>query len=763
MRKLFTSAVIVLGFALPVVTTSPVAASPADEYSGPYVGAGNLPPGCGNDVSVAQQMASGVVAETNVCHRMRTGMNGLDSPQVDVLILVPVSPTVEQDMRITRQAIEMWEGGIDYLATEMGLDWLAGGMDFHITVDSFDPTGQDGGEFTTYPVVDPEIVVVVANPVGFGSAGIGIDPVASVFTNPNIVPCQPVGNPFDIEQWENVPGFNSHHESRSGTYVEDCGEQGGGGNVCFAVNAATDPAPDLVELNGIFDLVAHEVGHCLTVGHVGDGLEGSWGALPPNDIMAYSSDPPGLNKCVSTLDVEGVALTMSKYLDVNGDGAIDARDLLRANDQVGEGGNPFQVQHPDDHLYASSSGSPLDCPQPDLGPLPGAQPTDWTPAPVRTNASAPATEPQLNDGGSTGGGAAPAPTATSPQTSSDPAPNGTSPQPSPSEPAPSGTAPRTTPSEPADGPDDGSQTRETTADAGTTPDAPAVTRIAGADRIETSVSTSRLAFGDGQAGAVVLTRADQFADGLAGTSLAVANRAPILLSPGSGLDARVAQEIRRVLPTGRQVFVLGGPAALTGAMDAQLEAMGYRAVRLAGADRFETSVRIAAAHPRPQTILLATGRNYADALAAGAAAAEAGGLVLLTNDSSLPPSVSDYLARNGDIPRVAIGGPAALASPGSERLAGSDRFETSVIVARRFFASPNLVGLASGVSFADALSGGALLGHAGAPLVLTDPNRLSSVVADYLSSQSSSIDDLFVIGGESAVAPAVVDEARETL
>ena len=61
---------------------------------------------------------------------------------------------------------------------------------------------------------------------------------------------------------------------------------------------------------------------------------------------------------------------------------------LQPNDVAGDGANSFQVQHPDDHLYASSTGSVWDCPQPDLGLLPGT-PTDWTPDPVDT------TEPVL--------------------------------------------------------------------------------------------------------------------------------------------------------------------------------------------------------------------------------------------------------------------------------------------------------------------------------------------------------------------------------
>ena len=370
----------VVAFALALsiaIGSGPAGASPGEHYTRPYFGANNFPPGCIRDMSATNP--------NNICHHMRTDLNALDSPQIDVLVMVPVSPTAERDMRIMRQAVEMWEGGVDYLAPQMGLDWLAADTDFHITVDYFDVQHSDqGGEFTTYPIVDPEIVVIATNPVG--GVGIGIDPVPVVFTDENMVPCHNVQNPFDFDYWKNLPGFNDHHHKRTGTYVEDCG--GAGGNICFAINGAIDPAPGALDVFNIFDLVAHEFGHCLTLGHVGDGAEGAWGVVPTNDIMSYSSDPPDRNKCVSTLDLEGFATRMSRYVDVNGDGKVDGADRLLANDQIGEGGNPFQVQNPSDHQYASSSGSPLDCPQPDLGLVPGPR-TNWQPTPVAS------TRPQL--------------------------------------------------------------------------------------------------------------------------------------------------------------------------------------------------------------------------------------------------------------------------------------------------------------------------------------------------------------------------------
>lgn len=349
------------------------AAPAAGEYSQAYFGDGNLPPGCIRDMNLDNP--------DNQCFHMRTGLNALDSPQVDVLVLVPASPTAERDMRIMRQSVEMWEGGIKQLARRMGQPWLTK-VDFHITVDAL------GGEFTTYPLVDPEIVVVGTNPVG--GIGIGIDPLQFVgdigIYDAQGVPCTGIENPFDFETWEALPGFDTHHEERSGTYVEDCG--GAGGNVCFAINGAIDPLPGMTEVFSLFDLVSHEFGHCLTVGHVGDGAEGSWGPVPTNDIMSYNEDPPGLSKCVSSLDVEGFALRMSNYLDRNGDGKVTSADKLEANDLPGDGRNPFQVQSPSDHIYASATGSPADCPQPDVGLVPGS-PVSWDPTPVT------ATRPRL--------------------------------------------------------------------------------------------------------------------------------------------------------------------------------------------------------------------------------------------------------------------------------------------------------------------------------------------------------------------------------
>jgi hypothetical protein len=360
-RRLLLPLVVV---ALAAMTVPSALAGPSETYNQPHFGDKNLPAGCIVDRDPLNP--------DNLCYHMKVGLNALDSPKVDVDVLLPVSPAAERDMRIATQAVQMWDDGLHYLADQMDLDWLDEGLDMNVRTHLVG-VNAEGLPEDPIDLIDPEIVVVVSNPAG--GIGIGIDPTAFVgelglFTDDGL-PCADIANPFSMKQWQATEGFQEHSGEPGGIYVEDCG--GVGGNVCFAVNGAVDPVPGLSDFFPLFDLVSHEFGHCLTVGHVGDGADGPWGPTPTNDIMAYSTDPPLLNKCVSTLDVEGFALRMSRYLDTNGDGKVTDADVLVPNDEKGDGTSSFQVQHPADHWYASSTGLPGDCPQPDLSLVPGAE------------------------------------------------------------------------------------------------------------------------------------------------------------------------------------------------------------------------------------------------------------------------------------------------------------------------------------------------------------------------------------------------------
>jgi ell wall binding domain 2 (CWB2) len=290
-------------------------------------------------------------------------------------------------------------------------------------------------------------------------------------------------------------------------------------------------------------------------------------------------------------------------------------------------------------------------------------------------------------------------------------------------------------------------------------------RIAGADRIATSIAASQTGFPTTHsAAAVVLARSDTFADALAGTPLAVGKHGPLLLTGSASLSSATSAEIQRVLAPGATVYVLGGISAVTPAVASAVAALGHPVVRISGPDRFATAAQVAAALGNPSIVFEADGTNFPDALSAGSAAAEAGGVVLLTAGSGQSGPTAAYLSAHPSATRYAIGGPAAHADPSAQPFVGSDRFATSVLVAQAFFPKPASVGLASGLAFPDALSGGSVAAMNHGPVVLVPSNgALPSSVASYLATAQASATSAWLFGGTSSVGADIFNSAAAIL
>jgi hypothetical protein len=316
-----------------------------------------------------------------------------------------------------------------------------------------------------------------------------------------------------------------------------------------------------------------------------------------------------------------------------------------------------------------------------------------------------------------------------------------------------------------------------------------VVRIAGSDRVGTSIAVSKASFPtDHTADAVVLADSMHFPDALAGTPLAVKEHAPLLLTDGSKqtIDPRVMAEIRRVIKsTSSPVYVLGGTSSVSGGIETALNSAGYTALkRFAGSDRYDTALQIAqfmqAGNPA-LNIFLATGTDFPDGLSAGAAAAAGwpgfptqsdGAVLLLTNGAQLPPAVKHFIDVGKAAPSpasvIAVGGLAARAYPTADYSAvGADRYQTSELLAEKWFSPTTSVELATGLSFPDALTGGtyeAALGHGYIPLLLVPPSLSGSgAVPSVLHAWSAAIDHATVFGGTGVVSSTEVGQLRSII
>lgn len=312
--------------------------------------------------------------------------------------------------------------------------------------------------------------------------------------------------------------------------------------------------------------------------------------------------------------------------------------------------------------------------------------------------------------------------------------------PGPSAPGPSGPAP-TVPGPSAPGPS-GPQPPATAA---------AVVRLAGPDRIATAIAVSQDAWTADEASVVVLARSDAYMDALVGVPLAHNRKGPLLLTGRESLDPRVLTEIQRVLANGATVHVLGGLSALSAGVASSLVDAGFVAERHGGDDRYATAIQVAQALGSPTNVFLATGRNFSDALTAGAAAAKTGRALLLTDGDRLPPAVQQYLT---NATAVAIGGPAARAVPGAQSIVGEDRYGTGFNVAMEYFDDPSVIGLATGQNFPDGLSGGAHIATHAGPLLITPGDNLHPGMAAIIN-ELPATGTLYLYGGPVALSADV--------
>lgn len=94
------------------------------------------------------------------------------------------------------------------------------------------------------------------------------------------------------------------------------------------------------------------------------------------------------------------------------------------------------------------------------------------------------------------------------------------------------------------------------------------------------------------------------------------------------------------------------------------------------------------------------------------------------------------------------------------RLVGNAREDTALVVAEDFFSSNTDVAVATSAGWPDALSGGAMVGHRGGPLLLTGPHGLYGPVADYLAQQSGSIWTVEMLGGIGPLPACLVGQIQ---
>ncbi|HSI99954.1 MAG TPA: M14 family zinc carboxypeptidase [Patescibacteria group bacterium] len=194
--------------------------------------------------------------------------------------------------------------------------------------------------------------------------------------------------------------------------------------------------------------------------------------------------------------------------------------------------------------------------------------------------------------------------------------------------------------------------------------------------------------------------------------------------------------------------------------------------RVAGADRYATAAAVSrsAFAPGVGVAYVATGANYPDALAGGAAAAAQDAPILLTQPGSLPAATASELTRLKPKRIVVLGGTAAVSTTVASqlaaytagsvtRLAGADRFATAAATsAATFPRGVSIAYVATGMNYPDALAAIPLAARTSSPLLLTHQSAAPAATTTELARLAPG--RIVVLGGTAAVSDAVVAQLR---
>ena len=200
--------------------------------------------------------------------------------------------------------------------------------------------------------------------------------------------------------------------------------------------------------------------------------------------------------------------------------------------------------------------------------------------------------------------------------------------------------------------------------------------------------------------------------------------------------------------------------------------------RISGSSRFATAANIAYETFRSaETVVLAYGYNYVDALAGVPLAAAINAPILLSDKNTVPAETVQAIKTLGAKKVIILGGRGVISETAEaalkdldlsvERISGSSRYDTAVKIAEKLSETsgdPTDVFFVSSDKYADALSVSSVAAAKHAPIIyLPKTGSIDEATSAYLDSLNGSLTNAYVIGGSGVISDEVMHAAGKAL
>lgn len=284
-------------------------------------------------------------------------------------------------------------------------------------------------------------------------------------------------------------------------------------------------------------------------------------------------------------------------------------------------------------------------------------------------------------------------------------------------------------------------------------------RFQGENRAKTAVNVQRHYFAN--TNKVILVNDNAYPDAISATNVSM-GKYPLLYTGKNSLSIETKSALDKMFLD--EIYLMGGANTISKKVENSLKRNFPHAkiTRIMGNNRYDTSAESARTRAKTTNLIFAAGTNYADALYATSLAAHQNAPILLVSNDGINQSTANFIKSLGNIHNVTIVGGEisvnqsvknqieALTRKPVTRLAGVDRYESSVEVAKRVNANPAEVITTSGEVFADALVSSTVAQKIKAPILLVKKDVLPLSVREYLK-KNNSIYKLTTIGGYNTV------------
>jgi putative cell wall-binding protein len=298
-------------------------------------------------------------------------------------------------------------------------------------------------------------------------------------------------------------------------------------------------------------------------------------------------------------------------------------------------------------------------------------------------------------------------------------------------------------------------------DVGTNSNKPFIIRLAGTDRYETC--NKIVNEGWSQSDCAILVNSDMFADAITSAPLAKKYNAPILLTEGNTLTASTKNQLIDLKV--KTVYIIGGSGVISNDILNNLHSIGITTKRIAGNDRYETSIAVAKelnGNDGTKGMFIVSGDTFEDALSAAPIASKLQYPIILVAKDSVPNAVKNYATSNQGKDLFLVGGPDVLNSNISKELTPTkvynqaDKYSRNLALINDFKENLNLnnILIASDSTFADALSGSALAGKSANPIILLGNSNVETT-SNFIS--KNSVKTIDVLGGRGVLSDNTVN------